>query len=53
VVNRKVVDLTTPYNFHKGRIVFSQWILQEHLANFECRQVPVNRSVFPQFPLKI
>jgi hypothetical protein len=21
-VNRKVVDLTTPYNFHKGRILF-------------------------------
>jgi hypothetical protein len=21
-MNRKVVDLTTPYNFHKGRMVF-------------------------------
>jgi hypothetical protein len=43
VVNRKVVDLTTLYKFHKGRLVFSQRILQERLANFECRPVSRNR----------
>jgi hypothetical protein len=43
VVNRKVVDLTTLYNFHKGRMVFSQRILHKTLPNFECRSVSVNR----------
>jgi hypothetical protein len=43
VVNRKVVDLTTLYNFHKGRMVFSQWILHKLLPNFECRYVLVDR----------
>jgi hypothetical protein len=43
-MNRKIVDLTTLYNFHKGSRVFSLWILQERLANFECRHVPLNRS---------
>jgi hypothetical protein len=43
VVNRKVVDLTTLYNFYKGSRVFSQRILHNLLPNFECRHVPVNR----------
>jgi hypothetical protein len=43
VVNRKVVDLTTLYNFYKGSRVFSQRILQECRANFECRHVSVHR----------
>jgi uncharacterized protein YfbU (UPF0304 family) len=44
VVNRKVVDLTTLYNFlQKPYSVFSQRILQERRANLECRPVPVNR----------
>jgi hypothetical protein len=42
-MNRKLVDLTTPYNFHKGRLVFSRRILQERPANFECRSVLLNR----------
>jgi hypothetical protein len=44
VVNRKVVDLTTLYNFHKGRLMFfSTDFAGTPLANFECRHVPVNR----------
>jgi hypothetical protein len=42
VVNRKVVDLITLYNFYKGHMVFSQWILHKLLSNFECRHIPVN-----------
>jgi hypothetical protein len=44
VVNSKVVDLTTLYNFYKGSRVFSQWILHNLLPNFECRHVSVNRT---------
>jgi hypothetical protein len=44
VLNRKVVDLTTLYNFYKGRMVFFQWILHKLLPNFECHFVLVNRS---------
>jgi hypothetical protein len=43
-MNRKVVDLTTLYNFYKALGCFSQWILHKWLANFECRHVLVNRS---------
>jgi hypothetical protein len=43
VMNRKVVDLTSLYNFHKGSRVFSQRILQEYRANFECRHVSMHR----------
>jgi hypothetical protein len=42
-MNRKVVDLTTLYNFQKGHIVFSQRILQERRANIECRPILENR----------
>jgi hypothetical protein len=42
-MNRKVVDLTTLYNFCKGLLVFSQWILRERRANIECRPVLENR----------
>jgi hypothetical protein len=43
VVNRKVVDLTTLYNYYKGSRVFSQRILHKALSNFECRHVTMNR----------
>jgi hypothetical protein len=43
-MNRKVVDLTTLYNFYKDGMVFSQWILHKLQPNFECRSVSVNRS---------
>jgi hypothetical protein len=42
-MNRKVVDLTTLYNFRKDCLVFSQRILQERRANIECRHVLENR----------
>jgi hypothetical protein len=42
-MNKKVVYLTTLYNFYKGSRVFSQWILHKLQPNFECRHVPVNR----------
>jgi hypothetical protein len=38
VVNRKFVDLTTLYNFYKGRMVFSQQILHKLLPNFNVTQ---------------
>jgi hypothetical protein len=44
VVNRKVVDLTTLYNFYKGSRVVSQRILHNLLPKFECHHVSVNRS---------
>jgi hypothetical protein len=44
VVNRKVVDLTTLYNFYKGRRCFSQQIVHKLLPNFECHSISVNRS---------
>jgi hypothetical protein len=43
VVNRKVVDLTTPTTFTKAILCFSQRILQERLLNIECRPVSGNR----------
>jgi hypothetical protein len=43
VVNRKVVDLITLFNFYKGRTVFLR-ILHKLQPNFECRHVSVNRS---------
>jgi hypothetical protein len=43
-MNRKVVDLTTLYNFQKAIGCFSQRILQERRANFECRHVLENRE---------
>jgi hypothetical protein len=43
-MNTKVVDLATLYNFCKGRLVFSQRILQERRANIECRAVLENRG---------
>jgi hypothetical protein len=58
-MNRKVVDLTTSTTFTKARRCFSQWFLQERLANFECRSVFGKQEllaveqVFHQFPLKI
>jgi hypothetical protein len=42
-MNRKVVDLTTLYNFKKDHIAFFQWILQERRANIECRSALENR----------
>jgi hypothetical protein len=44
VVNRKVVDLTTLYNFTKALGYFSQQILHKLQPNFECRSISVNRS---------
>jgi hypothetical protein len=44
VVNRKVVDLTTLYHFHKGRMVFFPMDFAQITANFECHHIPVNRS---------
>jgi hypothetical protein len=42
-MNTKIVDLTTPYNFHIGHLGFFSTDLQEWLANFECHSVSVNR----------
>jgi hypothetical protein len=42
-LNTKIVDLTTPTTFTKAIWGFSQQILQESLANFECHSVSVNR----------
>jgi hypothetical protein len=42
-LNTKIVDLTTPTTFTKSIRGFSQQILQEWLANFECHSVSVNR----------
>jgi hypothetical protein len=58
VVNRKVVDLTTLYNFYKGHLVFFQWTLHKLLPNSECRSVSVDRrywrliKFFTNFPSK-
>jgi hypothetical protein len=43
-MNRKVVDLTTLYNFYKGSIVFFSTDFAQYVPNFECRHVSVNRS---------
>jgi hypothetical protein len=37
VMNSKVVDLTTLYNFYKAVRCFSQRILHKLQPNFECR----------------
>jgi hypothetical protein len=42
-MNRKVVDLTTLYNFRKGRLVFFSTDLQERRANIECWPVLENK----------
>jgi hypothetical protein len=42
-MDRKVVDLTILYNFHKGFKVFCPRILHKLLTNFECRHGSVNR----------
>jgi hypothetical protein len=47
-LNTKVVDLAIIYNFHKGHLVFSQQILYNRLANFECQLVSVNRRSVDQ-----
>jgi hypothetical protein len=44
VVNRKVVDLTTLYNFYNGHIVFSQPFLHKLQPMFECHSMLVNMS---------
>jgi hypothetical protein len=43
VMNRKVVDLTTPTTFTKALWFFSQRILHKLQPNFKCRHVSVNR----------
>jgi hypothetical protein len=59
VLNRKVVDLTTLYNFHKGRIVFFSMDFAQFEAKlwmspcFGEQEVLTVDQVFNQFPLKI
>jgi hypothetical protein len=51
-MNRKVVDLTILYNFHKGRIVF----FPTDFAGTSCQlgmPVLIIDQVFHQFPLRI
>jgi hypothetical protein len=58
-MNRKVVDLTTPYNFHEGRLVF----FSTDFAGTSCQlgmllcfgkqEVLSVDRVFHIFPLKI
>jgi hypothetical protein len=43
-MNRKVVDLTTLYNFQKGHIVFFSTDFAGTCANFECQPVLENRG---------
>jgi hypothetical protein len=43
-MNRKVVDLTTLYNFYKGRMVFFSMDSHKLQPNSECHSVSVNRS---------
>jgi hypothetical protein len=47
VMNRKVVDLTTLYNFYKGSRAFFSTDLHNLLPNFECHSISVNRSYWP------
>jgi hypothetical protein len=42
-MNRKVVDLTILYNFHKGHICFYQQILHKRHPKFECHSLLMNR----------
>jgi hypothetical protein len=59
VMNRKVVDLTTLYNFHKGRIVFFSTDFAQTAAKLRMSQHSGEQEVlsvdhvFHQFPLKI
>jgi hypothetical protein len=43
VVNRKVVDLTTLYNFHKSHMVFFSTVFHKMHPKFECHYVSINR----------
>jgi hypothetical protein len=43
-MNRKVVDLTIPYKFHKGSMVFFSIVLHKLHPKFECQPVSMNRS---------
>jgi hypothetical protein len=58
-MNRKFVDLTTPYNFHKGRLVFFSTDFAETSCQLEMplclgkQEVLSVDRVFHQFPLKI
>jgi hypothetical protein len=58
-MNRKVVDLTTLYNFYKGRIVFFSTDFASITAKlwmslcFGKQEVLPVDQVFHQFPLKI
>jgi hypothetical protein len=58
-MNRKVIDLTTLYNFHKGRMVFFSTDFAQIVAKLwmppclrEQEMLAVDH-VFHQFPLKI
>jgi hypothetical protein len=57
-MNRRIVDLTILYHFHKIHMGFFSKVLQERLANFECQLVLVNRrycqltKFFTFFPSK-
>jgi hypothetical protein len=59
VMNRKVVDLTTLYNFHKGRIVFFSTDFAQTAAKLRMsphsgeQEVLSVDHVFHQFPFKI
>jgi hypothetical protein len=59
VVNRKVVDLTTPYNFYKGCMVFFSTDFSQNATKlwmspcFGGQEVLSVDQVFLQFPLKI
>jgi hypothetical protein len=59
VVNRKVVDLTTFYDFYKGRMVFFSTDFAQNtgklwmLPCFGEQEVLAVDLVFHQFPLKI
>jgi hypothetical protein len=58
-MNKKVVDLTTLYNFHKGRLVFFSTDFAQNAAKlwmppcFGEQEVLAVDQGFHQFPLKI
>jgi hypothetical protein len=57
-LNTKVVDLTTPYNFHKNHMEFFSTDFTKEACNFECQLVSVKRrycqlsKFFTFFPSK-
>jgi hypothetical protein len=59
VVNRKVVDLTTLYNFYKGSMVFFSMVFAQIAAKlrmplcFGEQELLAVDQVFHPFPLKI